>query len=309
MVSLFCTNMVFREVASRRRGYHELGKELGLRIISVDRPGYGWSSPFEKFGARTIKSWASDINELAEGLRLNEYAVMGVSGGGPYALSLAHGLPKHKLKVVGLICGIGPSDIGMSGAGWPTYLGFTAGWRYADRKITQILVRWFFQRDSADSLELSDEERLRIFLSPDRTKGMNDADRGFFGNEDEMRAYIATSRASYEQGFDALYKDGYAMCTDWGFKVQDIQKDLPFVLWYGSQDRNVPPNHGRTIAQQLRTENEQRAGEIEDKGPVIWKERVRLRMLDDTHASISMRDKRGYLVDILNAWGQTSYKV
>lgn len=227
-----------------------------------------------------------------------------MSGGGPYALSLAYGLPKDKLKVVGLICGIGPTEIGMSGAGWPTYLGFTAGWRFADRRITQILLRWFFQRDNADSLELSDEERLHLFLSPDRIKGMSDADKAFFGDEDEMRAYLATSRASYEQGFDAMWKDGYTMCTEWGFRIENIRKDLPVVLWYGSQDKNVPPNHGITIARRLRTESEQDDGEIVDKGPVAWTERVRLRILDDTHASISMRDKKGYLVDILNAWGK-----
>lgn len=56
--------------------YHDLGKELGLRIISTDRPGHGWSSPFEKFGTRTVRSWAEDVNELAEGLGLSEYAVM-----------------------------------------------------------------------------------------------------------------------------------------------------------------------------------------------------------------------------------------
>lgn len=192
----------------------------------------------------------------------------------------------------------------MSGAGWPTYLAFTAGWRYAHLRITQVLLQWFFQRDNADSLELPDEERLRLFLSPDRTKGMSDADKAFFGDEDEMRAYLATSRASYEQGFDALCKDGYTMCTDWGFRIEDIRKDLPVVLWYGTKDKAVPPSHGRTIAQRLKTESEQNDGEVKDIGPVAWKERVRLRMLEDTHASISMRDKRGYLVDILNAWGK-----
>ncbi|KAF1930570.1 alpha/beta-hydrolase [Didymella exigua CBS 183.55] len=280
--------------------YHDLGKELGLRIISIDRPGHGWSSSFEKFGVRTVKSWAEDINELTEGLGLSEYAVMGVSGGGPYALSLAHGLPASKLKVVSLICGIGPPDIGMSGAGWPTFLGFSVGWRYSP----QIFLRWFSQLDNANSLELSDEERLRLFLSPDRIKGMSDSDKAFFSDEDEMRAYLATSRASYEQGFDAMCKDGYTMCTDWGFRIEDVRKDLPVVLWYGSQDKNVPPNHGRTIAGRLRTDSEQTDGEVTNKGPMEWKERVRLRMLDDTHASISMRDKRGYLMDILNAWGK-----
>ncbi|KAF2623186.1 alpha/beta-hydrolase, partial [Macroventuria anomochaeta] len=227
--------------------YHDLGKEMGLRIISIDRPGHGWSSPFASYRGRTVKSWADDVNALAEHLELSEYAVLGVSGGGPYALSCAYGLPKDRLKVVSLVCGIGPPDIGMSGAGWPTWLGFTIGWRWSP----QIFLRWFFQRDAADSLSLPDEERLNMFLSLDRTKGMSEQDKAFFGDEDEMRVYLATSRESFKQGFDAMCKDGYVMCTPWGFAIEEIRKDLPVVLWYGSKDKNVPPNHGRTIARRL----------------------------------------------------------
>lgn len=224
----------------------------------------------------------------------------GVSGGGPYALSCAYGLPKDKLKVVSLVCGIGPPDIGMSGAAWPTYLGFTIGWRWSP----QIFPRWFFQRDAADSLDLPDEERLKLFLSEERLKGLDEKDKAFFADEDEMRAYLATSRQSFAQGFGGTCKDGFVMCTDWGFRIEDIRKDVPVVLWYGSRDVNVPPNHGRTIARRLRTEAELGDGEMADVGPLEYRERVRLRILDDTHASISMRDKRGYLVDILNAWGK-----
>jgi pimeloyl-ACP methyl ester carboxylesterase len=174
----------------------------------------------------------------------------------------------------------------MSGAGWPTYLGFTVGWRWSP----QIFLRWFFQRDSAESLELSDEERLKIFLSPKRTAKITDPkDKAFFADEDNMRVYLATSRESFAQGYDAMCKDGYVMCTDWGFQIQDIRKDLPFVLWYGEKDANVPPIHGRTIAKRLKEDGEEDG-------------RINLRMLDDTHASISMRDKKGYLVDILEAW-------
>ena len=179
----------------------------------------------------------------------------------------------------------------MSGAAWPTYLGFTIGWRWSP----QIFLKWFFLRYAADSLGLSDEERLQKFLCEDNLKHLNKDDRSFFADEDEMRVYIATSKQSFAQGFDAMCKDGYVMCVDWGFRVEDIRKDLPVVLWYGEKDVNVPPNHGRTIARRLRTENEQQDGE---KGAG----RVKLRVLDDTHASISMRDKRGYLVDILEAW-------
>lgn len=197
------------------------------------------------------------------------------------------------------MCGIGPSDIGMSGAAWPTYTGFTVGWRWSP----QIFLRWFFQRDAAARLDLSDDERLAIFLSPSRLDGLDEKDKAFFADEDEMRVYLATSRQSFKQGFDGMCKDGFVMCTDWGFRIEDIRKDVPVVLWYGSRDVNVPPNHGRTIAKRLRTEDEADDGEVSEEGPLEYRERVRLRMLDDTHASISMRDKRGYLVDILEAWG------
>lgn len=186
----------------------------------------------------------------------------------------------------------------MRSAGWPTYLGFTFGWHYSP----QFLLRWFFQRDAATSLTLSDEERLRIFLSPDRLRGMSDADRAFFGDEDEMRVLVATSRESFKQGYDGMCKDGYKLCVNWGFGVEDVRKDLPAVLWYGKVDENVPPEHGRAIAKRLRTESEQSDGEVSEKGELPWRERVRLRILDDSHASVSMRDKRGYLVEMMNAW-------
>lgn len=56
--------------------YHDLGKELGLRIIAIDRPGHGWSAPFSSYKGRTVKSWAEDINSLTEYLQLTEYAVL-----------------------------------------------------------------------------------------------------------------------------------------------------------------------------------------------------------------------------------------
>jgi hypothetical protein len=56
--------------------YHDLGRELGLRIVAVDRPGYGWSTPFEEYGARSVGTWAGDVGALTEHLGLGEYAVM-----------------------------------------------------------------------------------------------------------------------------------------------------------------------------------------------------------------------------------------
>jgi|SRR5690242_1576069 len=56
--------------------YHELGKELGVRVIAVDRPGYGLSDPGEGYKEGTVRQWAVDVGELVEGLEVRAYAVM-----------------------------------------------------------------------------------------------------------------------------------------------------------------------------------------------------------------------------------------
>uniref|UniRef100_A0A803MZ99 AB hydrolase-1 domain-containing protein n=1 Tax=Chenopodium quinoa TaxID=63459 RepID=A0A803MZ99_CHEQI len=58
----------------------EVVEELGLYIVSFDRPGYGESDPDPK---RTLKSMAFDIEELADQLKLgNKFYLIGYSMGG-----------------------------------------------------------------------------------------------------------------------------------------------------------------------------------------------------------------------------------
>ncbi len=83
------------------------------RIISVDRPGYGLSSPQPN---RTILDHAKDVDYLANHLGLDSYAVLGISGGGPYALACAAMLPADKLKAVSIIGGLGPPEVGKKGS-------------------------------------------------------------------------------------------------------------------------------------------------------------------------------------------------
>jgi alpha-beta hydrolase superfamily lysophospholipase len=53
--------------------HHDLCRELGLRMIAIDRPGHGWSSPHR--GAKLL-DWPKDLECLAEHLGLETYAVM-----------------------------------------------------------------------------------------------------------------------------------------------------------------------------------------------------------------------------------------
>ncbi len=79
-------------------------RRLGLRIIAVDRPGYGLS-PLD-YGA-TLARRTDAFAELVDMYGLDRLAVLGVSGGGPYAVALAARLGA-RIDAMALISPLGP---------------------------------------------------------------------------------------------------------------------------------------------------------------------------------------------------------
>lgn len=69
----------------------ETVEDLGIYIVSFDRPGYGESDPNPK---RTVKGMASDIEELADQLGLgHRFYVIGFSMGGQVLWSCLKYIP------------------------------------------------------------------------------------------------------------------------------------------------------------------------------------------------------------------------
>ncbi|KAH7083093.1 alpha/beta hydrolase fold protein [Paraphoma chrysanthemicola] len=260
---------------SRLEGAHfdDLGRELGLRIIGVDRPGYGLSSPNRE---GKLLDWARDVGVLAEKLGLEEYGVMGVSGGGPAALACAYALPANKLKVVCLVCGVGPPDIGMKGADWAHWV----GWPYGIRFAPYWLGRLFWRSSAIGRIDLPDSQRVEMFIK----EGANaaESERDILTDVDFARLACASTRQAFAQGYDYVWDDGKMSCSDFGFKVNDIRKNLPVQLWYGKNDTFVPLVHGLQIAARLDG-------------------RAELRVEDEAHAGILLHWKR----EILEAVART----
>ena len=69
----------------------ERAAEAGFCLVSYDRPGYGDSSPHT---GRVVANAADDVALIADALGYAELAVWGFSGGGPFALAAAAGLPQ-----------------------------------------------------------------------------------------------------------------------------------------------------------------------------------------------------------------------
>ena len=83
-----------------------------LRLICVDRPGIGQSSPQK---TRTYSGWADDLITIADALGYHEFGVTGWSEGGPWALAAAAYIDPLRLRHVSSIAG---GSYGTFGDNW-----------------------------------------------------------------------------------------------------------------------------------------------------------------------------------------------
>lgn len=72
-------------------------KELGLRVLALDRPGLGGS---DLLPGRTVIGYADDVRQVLDQLGLAQAAVGGLSNGGMYTMAVASVLPERVLRAV-----------------------------------------------------------------------------------------------------------------------------------------------------------------------------------------------------------------
>jgi pimeloyl-ACP methyl ester carboxylesterase len=79
---------------------------LGLKLVSTDRPGHGLSDPHPN---HELLDWPDDISWLADHLGLDKFYVRGWSAGGPHALACAYKLADQVLAGA-IVSGLAPPD-------------------------------------------------------------------------------------------------------------------------------------------------------------------------------------------------------
>lgn len=215
----------------------EAGPDLGVRIIAVDRPGYGLSD----FQAnRRILDWPKDIGELADSLRLERFSVLGVSGGGPYAAVCAAKMPE-RVAVAGMVCSVGPLDGPGATRGM---VGFNRRLLFLARTVPALArllagpvvrVLWRYEKDV---LPLRVEAHLP------------ETDRRTLARPELRRTLLANWQEAFRAGTRGMVWDGCLYAWPWGFELEEIR--VPVQLWHGDLDVNVPPAMGRALAGRIR---------------------------------------------------------
>ena len=92
-----------RQIPVEARAYAD---REGLRIIGIDRPGIGSSSPHVY---ESILDWTGDLEMVADTLGIDRMHLIGLSGGGAYVLAAGAALPDRVLGIA-VLGGVAPTQ-------------------------------------------------------------------------------------------------------------------------------------------------------------------------------------------------------
>ena len=211
--------------------------ELGLRVICYSRPGYGESTAQP---GRSVADSVADVQVLLDALGVGEFLTFGWSGGGPHALACAALLP-DRCQAAATLGGVAP----YAAAG----LDFLAGMDEMNVQEFGAAVRGRAELEAflnpllPHFLDLTGEsvvESMAGLLPPVDQRALS----GEFA--DEM---ATTFRRAMSHGAAGWRDDDLAFVADWAFRCEDIS--IPVAIWQGRQDRMVPYEHGRWLADRI----------------------------------------------------------
>jgi pimeloyl-ACP methyl ester carboxylesterase len=212
-----------------------VARARGVRLLALDRPGYG-RSDFQR--GRSLLDWPRDVAAAAGVLGLERFAVIGASGGGPYALACARSIP-DRLLATAVLCGLGPLEIPIALRDMMPLN--RAGLAIARRApwlalpLFAALSPWFRRHPRFFV------DRLSRHVSP--------PDRDFLARPEYRETFAATFCEAFRGGPRGPAWDARLYTRPWGFRPEDISAKV--FLWHGERDRVVPASMSRRTAEAL----------------------------------------------------------
>ena len=199
-----------------------------MRVLTVDRPGYGGSSPAP---GRRLADWPADVAALADHLGVGRFAVTGYSSGGPYAVACG-ALLGDRVAGLGVLAGV--SDFGWPGA-WDGYLDVRGGAHAAARRGRghRPGVRTGSAPTGAGSWRPSSGE-----LAP--------ADRAALADRALVDAFVRSLAEAFRPGVGGYAQDVLVQGRPWTFEPGAVV--APTRVLHGEADTFVPVAHGRHTA-------------------------------------------------------------
>lgn len=207
------------------RPLHERCLQEGVRLVAPDRPGIGKSDLQPN---RVLQDWAEVVAELTAHLGWEEFLVIGVSGGGPYAVATAAAFPE-RVKRAAVVCGAPPlaNFPDRSAMMWPYRALLTI------RPHAPFLIPAVLKFSNWVSQYPVDKPPMSWAM-----KWTPSADREAMARQENFDVVTRSFREGIAPGMEGVTIDGDIYTSDWDLDFSQIT--VPIEFWHGDEDRNIP---------------------------------------------------------------------
>jgi pimeloyl-ACP methyl ester carboxylesterase len=222
-----------RQIPLEARAYAE---RHGLRLIGLDRPGIG-SSTSHLYP--DILDWTRDLELVLETLAIDTVRVIGLSGGGPYALAAGVAMP-DRVHGIGVLGGVAPTQ------------GVDAVPGGAVQLAVQLAPLLSVARVPL-SVALTQTIRIaRPLAGPalDLYAALQPAgDKNLLGRPEFKAMFLDDLLNGSRFQTAAPINDLILFTREWGFELSEVA--VPVLWWHGDDDHIVPLRHGRQVVDRL----------------------------------------------------------
>lgn len=212
-------------------------KRDDLCFIGFDRPGFGRSSPKRNYKIIDIPA---DVAILADHLNLNQFIALGYSGGGPFALACAAQMPE-RLAAIGIVSGVGPSEIGSEGMHESNKKKFNLAQRMP--LVSRFLLSAVFSKMRHHPENFSSDLE-KVWLQ------MPDVDQNVIQDRIFSNGITEVSKDAIQRTVRGWVAEEILMTQPWQFNLTEIKARNMF-LWHGELDRNVPISMAKAVAERI----------------------------------------------------------
>jgi pimeloyl-ACP methyl ester carboxylesterase len=199
-------------------------RELGVRIISPDRPGIRDSS-FQP--SRKLIDWPEMVEQLADHLEIENLRVLAISGGAPYAYAAAWKLP-DRVRAAAIASGA-PPIVDLTDHSGLLALYRRMIWLY--NNSPQTLRAFFYVTGALASIR--PPTRLRPLML--KVLRLRPCDSQSLEDTVAFEACFESQRRAWLSSVKGLIQDAEIFGQPWEFRLEDV--DVPVRLWHGTEDR------------------------------------------------------------------------
>ena len=206
--------------------------------IAPDRAGAAGIWTLRLPALREPGESAEDISAVANAYGLDRFAIIGVSGGGPFAIAAA-AANLDRVVLLALACPVGPiADIR----------------RHIRMSRMHYLLFQVLARSALGPRAFFRSLRYMVLRAPDTayrwlTRRVRASDRELLARAEVRASLQAAVREGLRPGIEGAVQDLRLYCAPWRLPLAEI--DVPAIVWQGSDDTIVPPAAAYALARTL----------------------------------------------------------